>query len=128
MNIKYPLANSAWDNDELDAMQKVIDSGRFTMGPLVKEFEKAFAKYLNSEFCVMVNSGSSANLLIIAALFFSKKFSLKKGDEVIVPAVSWSTTYYPLQQYGLKLRFVDIDLYTLNYDIEKLKKSITKKN
>jgi len=127
MNIKYPLANSAWDNDELDAMQKVIDSGRFTMGPLVKEFEKAFAKYLNSEFCVMVNSGSSANLLIIAALFFSKKFSLKKGDEVIVPAVSWSTTYYPLQQYGLKLRFVDIDLYTLNYDIEKLKKSITKK-
>ena len=106
-------------------MKKVIDSGRFSMGEAVKSFEKAFSKYLDSKFCVMVNSGSSANLLMIAALYYSKKFSLKRGDEVIVPAVSWSTTYYPLYQYGLNLRFVDIDLNTLNYDIDKLKKSIT---
>ena len=50
---------------------------------------------------------------------------LKKGDEVIVPAVSWSTTYFPLQQYGLKLKFVDIDLNTLNYDLDALKSAIT---
>ena len=75
----------------------------------------------------MVNSGSSANLLMIAALFFTRKPKLKKGDEVIVPAVSWSTTYTPLQQYGLKLRFVDIDLNTLNIDLNMLEKSITKK-
>ncbi len=125
MKIKYPLANSTWDSCELNAMKKVIDSGRFSMGEAVKSFEKAFSKYLDSKFCVMVNSGSSANLLMIAALYYSKKFSLKQGDEVIVPAVSWSTTYYPLYQYGLKLRFVDIDLNTLNYDIDKLKKSIT---
>jgi len=50
---------------------------------------------------------------------------LKRGDEVIVPAVSWSTTYFPLQQYGLKLKFVDIDLDTLNYDLKELESAIT---
>ena len=69
----------------------------------------------------MVNSGSSANLLAIASLFYRKRNPLKRGDEVIVPAVSWSTTYSPLQQYGLKLKFVDIDLETLNYDLTSLK-------
>jgi CDP-6-deoxy-D-xylo-4-hexulose-3-dehydrase len=72
----------------------------------------------------MVNSGSSANLLATAALFYKKHSPLKQGDEVIVPAVSWPTTYYPLYQYGLKIKFVDIDMYTLNYDIEQLKKAI----
>ena len=55
------------------------------------------------------------------------KRRLKRGDEIIVPVVSWSTTYFPLQQYGLKLKFVDIDRNTLNIDLEKLKKAITKK-
>jgi len=75
----------------------------------------------------MVNSGSSANLLATAALFYKKHSPLKQGDEVIVPAVSWPTTYYPLYQYGLKIKFVDIDMYTLNYDIEQLKSAITDK-
>ena len=77
----------------------------------------------------MVNSGSSANLLMIAALFYTKdkKRKLKRGDEVIVPAIGWSTTYYPLQQYGLKLKFVDVDLQTLNLDIYQLQKAISKK-
>ena len=72
---------------------------------------------------------SSANLLMIASLFYSKdKFKkLKRGDEVIVPAVSWSTSYYPLYQYGLKLKFIDIDLETLNYDLKKLKEAVSKK-
>jgi len=77
----------------------------------------------------MVNSGSSANLLMIAALFYSKQsnLKLKRGDEIIVPAVSWSTTYFPLYQYGLKIKFVDIDLETLNYDLSKLETAISKK-
>jgi CDP-6-deoxy-D-xylo-4-hexulose-3-dehydrase len=75
----------------------------------------------------MVNSGSSANLLMVAALFYTKnpQLKLKRGDEVIVPAVSWSTTYYPLYQYGLKIKFVDIDLYTLNYDLDELEKAVS---
>jgi CDP-6-deoxy-D-xylo-4-hexulose-3-dehydrase len=127
MPYKYPLATSSWDDAEHDAMQRVIRSGMFTMGPQVQAFEKSFATYIGSHFCVMVNSGSSANLLMIAALFYTKNpvLKLKVGDEVIVPAVSWSTTYYPLHQYGLKLRFIDIDLETLNYDLDQLEAAIT---
>ena len=75
----------------------------------------------------MVNSGSSANLLMVAALFYSKKFNLKRGDEIIVPSVSWSTTYFPLAQYGLKIVFVDIDINTLNLNHELIEKAISKK-
>jgi CDP-4-dehydro-6-deoxyglucose reductase, E1 len=127
MNYKYPLATVTWDQDEYDALQNVISSGMFTMGPKVFEFERRFASYLGAKHCVMVNSGSSANLLMVAALFYSKNpdLSLKRGDEVIVPAVSWSTTYYPLYQYGLKIKFVDIDLQTLNYDLEALERAVT---
>ena len=73
----------------------------------------------------MVSSGSAANLIATAALFYTKNPMLKRGDEVVVPAVSWSTTYFPLQQYGLKLKFVDIDLDTLNYDLDALESAIT---
>ncbi len=127
MSYKYPLATATWGKEEIEAMQSVIASGMFTMGAKVDAFEKAFASYVGSKYCVMVNSGSSANLLMVAALFYSKKskLKLKRGDEVIVPAVSWSTTYYPLYQYGLKIKFVDIDLATLNYDLDKLEKAVT---
>lgn len=122
---QYPLATATWDEAEYAAMQRVIESGMFTMGPHVAAFEQRFAEYVGSSHGVMVNSGSSANLLMVAALFYTKENSLKPGDEVIVPAVSWSTTYYPLHQYGLKLRFVDIDLETLNYDLDKLAAALT---
>jgi len=125
VTFKYPLATATWDQAELDAMQRVISSGMFTMGKEVQAFEKAFAEYNGSQYAVMSNSGSSANLLMVAALFFTKENRLLPGDEVIVPAVSWSTTYYPLHQYGLRLRFVDIDLETLNYDLGELEQAIT---
>lgn len=120
-----PLALSSWDKDEINAIHKVIESDRYSMGDMVSKFEKDFAKYVGSKFSVMVNSGSSANLLAVAALMYRKEKSLKPGDEVIVPAVSWPTTYYPLYQYGLKLKFVDIDLETLNFDIQALESAIT---
>ena len=127
MICKYPLATSSWDEKEYAAIQRTIESDMFSMSDSVFEFEKLFAEYIGSRYCVMVNSGSSANLLMIASLFYSEnnELRLKRGDEVIVPAVSWSTTYYPLYQYGLKLKFVDIDLQTLNYDLDKLESAIT---
>jgi CDP-6-deoxy-D-xylo-4-hexulose-3-dehydrase len=127
-NLKYPLASSTWNHLEYEAIQRVIASGVFTMGPEVQAFERHFAKYTGSKYCVMVNSGSSANLLIIAALRYCKNpvFNIQSGDEVIVPAVSWSTTYFPLYQYGLKIKFVDIDIDTLNYDLEKLALAVNK--
>ena len=121
----YSLASTTWDEAEYEAMQKVIASGMFSMGEHVAQFERAFADYLNVKYSVMVNSGSSANLLMVAALFYQEKDALKRGDEVIVPAVSWSTTYYPLHQYGLKLKFVDIDPETLNYDLAQLAEAVT---
>lgn len=129
MSFKYPLATATWNQDEYAAMQRVIESGMFSMGKQVQLFEQRFAEYIGSRYCVMVNSGSSANLLMVAALFYTQNPSLKleRGDEVIVPAVSWSTTYYPLHQYGLKLRFVDVDLETLNYDLAQLEGAITDK-
>ena len=121
----YPLATSTWDEEELKAIQSVIDSDKFTMGQFVNSFENNFGKFIKRKYCVMVSSGSAANLLSIASLFYTKKPRLKIGDEVIVPAVSWSTTFFPLQQFGLKLKFVDIDLNTLNYDLDSLESSIS---
>lgn len=129
MTYKYPLATATWGKEEVDAMHRVITSGMYTMGENVKAFERDFAEYIGSKHCLMVNSGSSANLLMVAALFYTKnpKLRLQRGDEVIVPAVSWSTTYYPLHQYGLKIKFVDIDLNTLNFDLNQLRSAVTNK-
>ena len=121
----YKLASSTWDEKELNAIQSIIDRDMYTMGNSVKQFEEDFAKFLNTKYCVMTSSGSTANLLAVASLFFTKNPKLKRGDEVIVPAVSWSTTYFPLQQYGLKLKFVDIDLETLNYDLKALEEAVS---
>lgn len=125
--INYKLASSTWDEKELQAIQSVIDKDMFTMGNSVKQFEENFSDFLKTKYCVMTSSGSTANLLATAALFYTKNPKLKRGDEVIVPAVSWSTTYFPLQQYGLKLKFVDIDLETLNYDLDALSTAISGK-
>ena len=98
----YELAVNTWGREELDAIQRVIASDRFTIGPNVAAFEDAFAAYHGRKYAVMVNSGSSASLLCVAALFYKKDRPLVRGDEVIVPAISWATTYHPLQQYGLQ--------------------------
>ncbi len=125
----YKLASDTWNSKEYKAINRVIKSNSFSMGKEVATFEKEFSNFFNSKYCVMVNSGSSANLLMIASLFFTqdKEKLLKRGDEIIVPAVSWSTTYFPIQQYGLKAVFVDIDPNTLNFNLEELEKAITKK-
>lgn len=125
--MEYKLAQETWNQDEYDAIQNVINTGQYSMGPMVENYEKDFAHFFGSKYCVMCSSGSTANLLMIASLFFTKdkNIQLKRGDEVIVPAVSWSTTFFPLQQYGLKVKFVDIDKDTLNFDLGSLKKAIS---
>ena len=123
---RFPLACSSWDSAEHEAMQRVIASNFFTMGREVAAFEREFATFTGSKYAVMVNSGSSANLLMTAASFFCSNPAnrLQRGDEVIVPAIGWSTTYFPLSQYGLHLKFVDIDLNTLNYDAGALRAAV----
>jgi CDP-6-deoxy-D-xylo-4-hexulose-3-dehydrase len=123
--MKVELSSSSWGDEEYAAIKRVCDSGFFSMGKEVRQFEEDFASKFQRKYAVMVNSGSSANLVGIASLFFRKDNPLQVGDEVIVPAISWSTTYYPLQQYGLKLRFVDVDLETLNMDVSKLQEALT---
>jgi CDP-6-deoxy-D-xylo-4-hexulose-3-dehydrase len=123
----YPLATSTWDERELNAIQSVIDRDSYSMGEAVRKFEDDFAKFVGREFCLMVSSGSAANLIGTAAFFYTRLPMLEAGDEVIVPAVSWSTTYFPLQQYGLKLKFVDVDIETLNYEIDALEAAVTDK-
>lgn len=125
--MEYKLATSTWDELEIKAIHDVIENDKFSMGPKVEAFEKQFAKFFKSKYAVMCSSGSTANLLMVASLFFAKKPKLKAGDEIIVPAVSWSTTYFPLQQYGLKLKFVDIDLESLNYNLVDLESAVTEK-
>lgn len=121
---RFPLATSTWDEFEYGALQRVIASGRFTMGPEVRAFEQEFADFFGSRYAVMVNSGSSANLIAVAAAVENPEIDLGPGDEVIVPAVSWATTYYPVHQLGLKMRFVDIDIDTLNLDLDLLEEAI----
>ena len=124
---KYSLASTTWDEQEIDAINDVIKSGMYSMGERVIAFEEEFAKKMGSKFAVMVNSGSSANLILVSGCRFLKKPQLMPGDEVIVPAVSWSTTYYPVTQIGAVLKFVDIDPDTLNIDITKIEEAITSK-
>ncbi|MBI5236209.1 MAG: DegT/DnrJ/EryC1/StrS family aminotransferase [Deltaproteobacteria bacterium] len=124
---RYNLASSTWGEEEKQAIFNVMASDMFTMGRKVREFEERFAARFGMKHAVMANSGSSANLIAIGSLFYRKDNPLKRGDEVIVPCISWATTFHPLHQYGLKLRFVDVDLHTLNYDMTALAKAITPK-
>lgn len=103
----YPTAFSHWGQEEQDAIQRVIKSGQFTMGEEVRAFEQELADYHGRKYAVMVNSGSSANLLMVAALVEMGR--VQSGDLVAVPAIAWSTTYAPLVQYGLKLKVFDVD-------------------
>ena len=90
MHYKFPLAFDSWDHQEKEAIMQIVKDGVFTMGTRVKKFEEEFSDYIRSQYSVIVNSGSSANLLMVASLFYTKDETkrLKRGDEVIVPAVS----------------------------------------
>ena len=125
---KYLLTPDSFSNEDIIEGIKTLVKKKITMSELTKKFEKQFAKHVGARYALMVNSGSSANLLALFALINpSKKNPLKPGDECIIPSLCWSTSLWPIVQSGLKPKFVDIDINTLNLSIEKIKKKITKK-
>ena len=127
--MKYPLTFNSWNKKEKAAAIKVINSGSYTMGEKVKIFEKKFAKRFKSKFAIMVNSGSSANLLMLSVLKYYPKILKKKNiikPNIIVPSIGWSTSYFPINQNNFEINFVDIDRETLNIDANEVKKAINK--
>jgi CDP-6-deoxy-D-xylo-4-hexulose-3-dehydrase len=124
--MKIPLASSGLRPQDIYAAQQVLESQNFTMGAKVKEFEESVAKYLGSKYFVMVNSGSSANLIIFEALMRPSAGSpqLLKGDGVLVPAVAWPTTIWPIIQLGLQPIFIDVDPNTIAMDMQLAQEKI----
>lgn len=118
--MRIPLASSGLRESDIETVLKVLKSGNLTMGSEVKKFEGKMAKYLGVKHFIMVNSGSSANLLMIEALLRPAvaKPRLSPGDSILVPAIAWPTTIWPLIQLGLNPLFVDVDPATLALDLD----------
>lgn len=126
--VRVPLASSGLRNSDINLVTKVLHSGNLTMGSEVKNFEKLMCEYLKVKHFIMVNSGSSANLLMLEALLRPTKSKprLHPGDAVLVPAIAWPTTIWPIIQLGLIPIFVDVDPKTLALDLYKAQDLIDK--
>ena len=105
------------DKDEL--VNFIKTSNRYTNGPQVKEFEKQWSKWLGVKHSLFVSSGSTANTLLLSAIV--EKYNLKRGDKVLVPAMTWVTNVAPVIQLGLKPIFCDVEPDTFSFDLEHLK-------
>ena len=115
-----------WDNDEIEVILKSFLKGKWlASGEEVNKFEKKFSKKFGKKASLMVNSGSSANLVMIAAL--KKKFGWQDGDEIIVSCVGFPTTIAPIVQNGLKPVFVDINFTDLNWNVDEIEEKISTK-
>lgn len=122
----YPLtSNSVISPAAVEAAIACLRSGSHTMGKEVAAFESEFSAWTGAKHAVMVNSGSSANLLAVEAMIWSGRW--KRGDEVLVPALAWSTTVFPLVQLGLVPVFVDIDPETLAMDLKDAERMFSPK-
>ena len=120
-NFSWPLMKDCITHEDKTAMINFIqNSGRFTNGPMVKKFEKEWSEWLGCKHSLFVSSGSTANLLLIAAI--KEKYNLKEGDKVIVPAMTWATNITPIIQLGLQPIFCDVDPYTFSFNTESLTK------
>ena len=126
--MRVPLACIGLREVDIIAAKKVLESGNLTMGSQVAKFERLMADYLKVKYFIMVNSGSSANLAIFEALLRPSKGvpRLKNGDGVLVPAVAWPTTIWPIIQLGLRPVFVDVDPNSIALDLEKAQIEIDK--
>lgn len=124
--MKIPLASSGLRASDIDLVTQVLKSGNLTMGKEVKKFEEMMCDYLKVNHFIMVNSGSSANLLILEALIRPTKSKpiLHPGDGVLVPAIAWPTTIWPIIQLGLIPIFVDVSETTLAIDLTKAQELI----
>lgn len=125
--IKY--AGRVYDEKELINLVDASLDFWLTSGRFAQQFEKEFARFLGVKYCLLTNSGSSANLLAISALTSSllRERRLKPGDEVITTACGFPTTLNPIVQNNLVPVFVDIDLGIYNIQVNKIERAITKK-
>lgn len=115
-----------WDHDEIESAIETFLEGKWVVaGEKVAQFQNKFSKRFNVKHSLMVNSGSSANLVLITAI--KKHLGWEDGDEIIVSPVGFPTTIAPILQNNLKPIFVDIELDTLNFDISKIYDKITNK-
>ena len=106
----FPLKDSTFRDKDLMEGIKIILSKNMTMSKVTEKFEKTFSRKLKTQYSMMVNSGSSANLLALQCLVNPyRKKRLKKGDEVLIPSVCWPSSLWPIIQCGLKQVFVDVD-------------------
>lgn len=105
--------------DKLRMIKFILTTKRFTNGEKVRKFESEWNQWLGSKYSLYVNSGSSANILLLSAV--KEKYGLKNGDKVLVPACTWSTNISPVLQTGFEPVFADINLNSLSFDVEKLK-------
>ncbi len=124
----YPLVDNPYRKKDIKKAIGVLKSFKITSGIKTINFENSFKKKLKVNNALMVNSGSSANLLALQCLINPyRKKRLKKGDEILIPSLCWSTSLWPIIQSGLKPKFVDVEKHTLNIDLKDLKSKITKK-
>ena len=120
----YPLLEKGFTSEDIMRGIEVLLSRKLTMSDITKKFENKFSNYVGSKYALMVNSGSSANLLSASALVNPKKKKrLKPGDKFIIPAICWSTSLWPLVQCGLKPEFIDVDRSNYCLDVNLLNKS-----
>ena len=120
----YPLSIATYGVEEVVNAIESMCSFRTSMWTKTAEFERRFSDLQNAASSVMVNSGSSADLLIAFALVNPVSRLLRPGDEVLVPAVTWPTQIWALMMAGLKVRFVDVDPLSLNIDVKDLWRKI----
>tara|TARA_Y100000310_G_C20673753_1_gene811700 strand:- start:668 stop:1813 length:1146 start_codon:yes stop_codon:yes gene_type:complete len=120
--MKINLMEDSFTQEEIDAVNHVLKSGAYTQGSVVREFEEKFAEWNGSKYAVMVNSGSSADFLMI--VYLKHKYNLQEGDEILVPSVNWPTAVYPIIQNGLSPVFCEVD-ESFNIDLESIKKMKT---
>lgn len=124
--LRVPLASSGLESEDIEAAISVLRSGSLTMGERVKAFEQAMAEYLQVDHFIMTNSGSSANLAIVESLVRPTKGEpmLHAGDGVLLPAVAWPTTVWPILQLGLRPVFVDVNPDTIMIDLEAAARAV----
>jgi CDP-6-deoxy-D-xylo-4-hexulose-3-dehydrase len=123
---KVYYSGAYFDDNEIAAAIETLLFGKWSSsGEVCARFEKEFSKKINQKYSFFTNSGSSANLLLIAAC--KEFYKWKDGDEIIVSAVGFPTTVSSILQNGLKPVFIDIEWDTLNYDINKIQEKITDK-
>ena len=106
---KYNLLSDAFNKKDIKEGIKVLKSKKITISKITRNFEKYFAKKIGAKYALMTNSGSSSNLLALTAL--TSPLSVKKispGSEIIIPAVCWSTSLWPIIQNNFKPIFVDV--------------------